>query len=213
MLGSPREVRVAASRMSISRAVAAAEHNAFVVRAISLADASAGVLELHGQDGSWLVRDRAAKVWVDAAKGEVLARQHVADLTPYQRWIDTADLLHFGSFAGLPLKGLWFLAGLGLSGLCISGARIATRDAEGASSVSLTRAAYAFTLTVLAAAGFAGVSEVRSYASDGAAWPSVPAVTVAILAVWLASTCAVVVWWMRRARAPRPLAREKLRPR
>ena len=205
--GASRGANAAPSRASLTRAVSAAEQGGFVVRAISFGDASSGIVELHGQDGAWLVRDRAAKVWVALASGDVLARQRVADLTPYERWIDTADPLHFGNFGGLATKALWFLAGLGLSALCLSGARLAMRDASPASASASIRVAYAITLAVLVAAAVAGAREVRGYGGGGDAWPPVPSGVVLVIALWLASTCAALAWWMKRSRAPRALAR------
>jgi uncharacterized iron-regulated membrane protein len=188
---------------ALAGAVRAAEQGGFVVRAISFGEPGSGVLEFHGQDGGWLVRDRAARVWFDLAKGEVIARQRVADLTLYERWIDTADPIHFGSFGGLATKGIWFLAGLGLSALCLSGARIALRDAPQSTARTSTRLAYAVTLAVLAAASVAGASEIRGYAKGGDAWPPTSNATVVVISLWIASTAAALAWWMRRCRAPR----------
>jgi uncharacterized iron-regulated membrane protein len=194
----------APSRAEIERAVAAstAASPGFAVRAIAFGDAGSGVLELHGQDGSWVVRDRAAKVWVGWRTGEVLATQRVADLTLYQRWIDTADPLHFGSFGGVATKVVWFACGLALSALCLSGARL-TREVRDGPAAHGMRFAYAVTLGVLALALAAGHAEIRGYGAGGADWPRAPAGVVAFIALWIASTCAALAWWMSRPRAPR----------
>jgi uncharacterized iron-regulated membrane protein len=187
----------------IERAVRSAERGGWSVRAIAFGEPGARVVELHGQDGSWLVRDRAAKVWIDLPTGFVVGRKSVTDLTPYERWIHTADPLHFGSFAGLGVKLLWFAGGLGLSALCLTGARLATRAAEAGSTPVQTRAAYVLTASVLACSCVAGIREVIGYAPAGESWPSVPTGVLGFIAFWIASTLAALKWWMGRVRSSR----------
>ncbi|MFN4276661.1 MAG: PepSY-associated TM helix domain-containing protein [Ferrovibrio sp.] len=57
-----------------------------------------------GPAEAWLVRDRANKILIDPFAYTVLQAQHGEDLPAGQRWIETADPLHFGSFAGLGSK-------------------------------------------------------------------------------------------------------------
>jgi uncharacterized iron-regulated membrane protein len=74
-----------------------------------------------GQAEAWLVRDRANRILVDPLSNTVLDVQRAEDLPLLQRWIATADPLHFGSFAGLASKLVWFAAGLLLCGGSLSG--------------------------------------------------------------------------------------------
>ena len=76
---------------------------------------------IDGQQGSLLVRDRAAQVWLDPYDGTVIHLQTPRSQTAFERWVDTADPLHFGDFAGLWSQWPWFIAGLVLSGLVLSG--------------------------------------------------------------------------------------------
>lgn len=94
------------------------------VRTVVFEQMSSGLFEVHGQDGAWLVRDRGARVWIDARNGKVIAIRRAAEMQPLHRWIDTADPLHFGNFGGLWSKAVWFLFGLGMSGLCLTGAHL-----------------------------------------------------------------------------------------
>jgi uncharacterized iron-regulated membrane protein len=74
-----------------------------------------------GQAEAWLVRDRANRVFIDPLTNSVLDVQRAEDLSALQRWIATADPLHFGNFAGLASKLVWFAAGLLLCGGILSG--------------------------------------------------------------------------------------------
>jgi uncharacterized iron-regulated membrane protein len=68
-----------------------------------------------------LVRNRANQVYVHPLTYEVIKVQR-ADEIPTVAWLNNiADPLHFGNFGGLPTKILWFLAGLGISGLVLTG--------------------------------------------------------------------------------------------
>src|SRR3546814_11840495 len=87
-----------------------------------------GLFEVHGQDGGWFTRDRGARVWLDARDGSTLAIRRSGEMRPLHRWIDMADPLHFGNFAGLWSKVVWFVFGLGLSGLCLTGAYLQAKQ-------------------------------------------------------------------------------------
>ncbi|MEL7159747.1 MAG: PepSY-associated TM helix domain-containing protein [Bacteroidota bacterium] len=76
---------------------------------------------LTGKSDVPLVRNRANRVYLHPLTYEVIKVQSAADV-PTVTWLnDIADPLHFGNFGGLPTKILWFLAGLGISGLVLTG--------------------------------------------------------------------------------------------
>jgi len=172
------------------------------INAVILDDYEGGVVEVHGQDGGLLVRDRAARLWLDSRSGKVLRVQRSSHLGAYQRWIDTADPLHFGNFAGLWSKVPWFLFGLALSGLCLTGAYLQAKRQErtpGGRYRGPVLAAYGATVACLLLAAWFGYEEMMSYESGGAA-PAVPAGVTAFIAAWTAATLAMLTLWMRWVR-------------
>lgn len=83
-----------------------------------------GALVFQGQRSAWLVRSRANAAWVDPASGELLLRTDARDLGVHQRISEMADPLHFGTFGGYWTKIPWFLFGLALTFLAVSGCAI-----------------------------------------------------------------------------------------
>jgi len=191
-------------RLPVGELVARAQaaYPELVINAVILRDVDRGLFEVHGQDGAALVRDRAARVWLDARSGTVLGVQRSARLSPYERWIETADPVHFGNFAGLWSKVPWFVFGLALSGLCLSGAYLQAkrqeRRDEGAYRGPIV-AAYAATIACLLLAAAFGYREIMSYGSAGAP-PAVPAGVTAFIAAWTAATLGILTLWMRWVR-------------
>jgi len=88
------------------------------LRGIEIDDAR---VMLEGQDGTLLVRDRANRLWYDARDGQLLARQPAAALSAHQRIAEAADPLHFGNWGGLASKLVWFVFGLALTALAVTG--------------------------------------------------------------------------------------------
>lgn len=104
----------------------------------------AAAVRIEGQATAWLVRDRANKVLVDPYSGEAFYQQRAEEMHPYWRWVDMADPLHFGDFAGLASKLIWFALGLLMSLLMPTGAYLWTRRATqtaGATDARLRKAA------------------------------------------------------------------------
>ncbi len=86
--------------------------------------AKSGAFILHGQDEAILVRARANAIWTQADTGEVRLTTDGRDLNLHQRISEAADPLHFGTWGGLTTKVVWFLFGLTLTGLSVSGVAI-----------------------------------------------------------------------------------------
>jgi uncharacterized iron-regulated membrane protein len=77
--------------------------------------------KFEGQKAAILVRPRANAVWTDARTGAPLLVADARDMNAHQRIAEAADPLHFGTFGGYWTKTIWFLFGLLLTGLSVSG--------------------------------------------------------------------------------------------
>lgn len=188
--------------LNILLARAERAYPALKIRTVVLDQMSSGLFEVHGQDGAWLVRDRGARVWLDARDGSTIAIRRAAEMRPLHRWIDTADPLHFGDFAGLWSKAIWFLFGLGLSGLCLTGAYLQAKRQQ-RQSVGARRtpvlAAYAATACVLLASVPFAHQEMLRWGTGGEL-PQIPLNAGLIIAFWLFLTMSALAFWARAVR-------------
>lgn len=178
------------------------------IQTVSLPDGEANdLIYFDGQGDDLLVRNRANKLYLNLHTGEVAASQDAGDLSLYWRWVDTADPLHFGDFGGLISKSVWFLFGILLSGLSLTGAylqvqRQQRRGQDGYRSAII--AAYTVSILVLLTAAVGAWREIRDYgpveAEGRHVWPEVPLAVVGFIVVWLASMLVILVLWVRKLR-------------
>ncbi len=82
---------------------------------------------LRGKSQVPLVRNRANRVYVDPLDYEAVGVQKAEDIPTIMYLNDIADPLHFGNWGGLTSKIIWFISGLGISGLVLTGIWIALR--------------------------------------------------------------------------------------
>lgn len=118
--GTRMEAPVRITPAAVDRAIAHArrEWPGLDVRRLGL---SGRGLLIEGQAQAWLVRDRANAMGFDAAGTQVLGRRDARDLGVHHRISEMADPLHFGTFGGLATQLLWFVFGLALTGLSVTG--------------------------------------------------------------------------------------------
>jgi uncharacterized iron-regulated membrane protein len=82
---------------------------------------------VQGQWRAWLVRERTNAIFIDPVTDQVIGERVAGELSAGERWVHTADPLHFGNFGGLATKLIWVLFGLLLTGLCATGVVIFTK--------------------------------------------------------------------------------------
>jgi uncharacterized iron-regulated membrane protein len=132
---------------------------------------AARATHVRGFADAWLVRPRANTVRVDPVTGEVLSVQRATEASVYHRIADMADPLHFGTFGGLWSQAVWFLFGILLSSLMLTGGWLwhlrAEKKARAAGAARHPRwgyAAAAVPVVVIVASAVFGYLEVeRNY--------------------------------------------------
>jgi len=161
-------------------------------------------LRIEGRGSDLLLRDRVNYAAV-ATDGSLIETGSGADLTAFEYWVHMADPLHFGDFAGLASKLIWFVFGLLLSGLVLTGtwlhAQRLVREAGGRSRHRWpgTAAAMVVSLVVLAVSVPYGVGEAHSYGAivDGVQlFPAVVPGVKAVIFGWIAVTLAIIAGWV-----------------
>lgn len=163
----------------------------------------AGALYLEGQAGHLLVRDRANQLHLDMRTGAVLHDQSAGELPVYWRWSETADPLHFGDFGGLWSQSLWFVFGLILCGLILTGAWLHAgrllRGSEQRYRWRITPAAVWISMVLLALAANAGFDQAALYGYTEDGIDHLPDLAPGVqwfIVGWLSLTLAIVAAWL-----------------
>jgi uncharacterized iron-regulated membrane protein len=111
-------------RLAAAIAAAQAANPELDIQSVGLPSEDDPLLTLAGDYKAVLVRERSNAVFVDPNTNEVLLTTDGRDLSVHQRISEMADPLHFGYFGGYWTKVPWFLFGLLMTGLSVSGAAI-----------------------------------------------------------------------------------------
>jgi len=85
------------------------------------------VVYLTGKGNVPLLRERANRVYIDPITYEVLEVQNAKQIGTVMYLNDIADPIHFGYWGGLATKIIWFVLGLGISSLVLSGIYITAK--------------------------------------------------------------------------------------
>jgi uncharacterized iron-regulated membrane protein len=167
------------------------------ITSISLYSAEDNIFSAIGHDGTVLVRP-AASISLDMRSGETLDIYRPASEGVIARLTETADVLHFGTFGGLWSQALYFLFGLGLSGMILTGVYLHAKRQERRLDDGPNRPvlfAYAVTLVLLLMATGGGWVEINGYGLGGD-WPEVSWPVTLFLATWVLSTIGILSWWV-----------------
>jgi uncharacterized iron-regulated membrane protein len=195
------EQEIAAPYLPVERLVSIAQlaRTDLDIRSLYLPASNEGLFHAVGQDCTLLVRDSASVV-INGATGAVVDTTSPSQSSLYIRWIDTADPLHFGNFAGLWSQALYFVFGLGLSGLTLTGAYLQAKRQQRRNETAMRKpvlVSYVLTLGLLVYAVIGGVFEIKAYGL-GEQWPSVSNAVTLFVTVWFVSTVVALTWWMRK---------------
>lgn len=105
------------------KAIAIAEQEIlnFKTGSITPSENRKNAIYLRGNSDEPLVRQRANRVYLDPNTYHVLKVQNASKISTLMWFNDIADPLHFGYWGGLTTKIIWFLAGLAISLLVLTG--------------------------------------------------------------------------------------------
>lgn len=161
------------------------------------------IVSLDGQDGSFLVRDRASGLSINRYTAEVTAVRKLSEMSALDRWVETADPVHFGNWGGLWSKALYFLFGLGLTGLTLSGAYLQAKRQQARSPLQRVRLpvliAYITTAALCVFSVWSGYQEILGYGLNGQ-FPAVAWPTLAVIGAWCLSTIVALTLWIWKLR-------------
>lgn len=114
-----------------------------------------------GRSDDWLVRDRANRVFLDPVSADVVKVQKSREIGWVAYFNEIADPLHFGFFGQLPTKIIWFVFGLSMTSLSITGLWLTYKRLK---FVHISRAQYA-TFPILLMGVIVGYFYVDNYIS------------------------------------------------
>ncbi|MFL6586113.1 MAG: PepSY-associated TM helix domain-containing protein [Luteimonas sp.] len=121
VLSEPAVATAPADADAIDHAVADVARQWPDLQVRGLQDVSARSLLLEGEAQAWLVRDRANAVGYDLQDRRMTGQRDGRDMDIHQRISEMADPLHFGTFGGWPVRWLWFVSGVLLTTLSVTG--------------------------------------------------------------------------------------------
>jgi len=108
--------------------IAHVQFPALSIQEVRFPNKAGGVVAFKGQANAILVRNRANTIQFDPVSAEAVFKQDGSDLSSHTRISEAADPLHFGVWgevhgntAKLVSKLLYFIFGVFLTGLCITG--------------------------------------------------------------------------------------------
>lgn len=161
------------------------------------------VVAISGRDGSFLVRDGAASAIIHRQSGVVSALHRPSEMGLLDRWMETVDPVHFGTWGGLGSQLLYFVFGLGLSSLALTGAYLHAQRQQRLRGPMRVRgpvlAAYLATLVLVGFSVWSGYQEIRGYGLEGR-FPDVPPGAVLVIGLWCFSTIASLCIWIGKLR-------------
>lgn len=100
------------------------DHPGLRIERILYPTEKSGTFQFHTKGKAILVRPRSDAIWISASDSSVRLLTDGRELNIHQRISEAADPLHFGYFGGVFTKVVWFVFGVGLTALSLSGGAI-----------------------------------------------------------------------------------------
>ena len=113
--------QLSADRFTALASIAQTAHKDWEITSIVFPNKNKQPLQFRGVSGNPLLRDRAYRVFVDPTTMDVVSVFTPSSIGANAYLNEYIDPLHFGSFGGLSSKLVWFIFGLGLTSLSITG--------------------------------------------------------------------------------------------
>ena len=119
--GIAKPVMPGAEHLALMLRQAHEKFPALSITRINLPQKSGDVVEMQGQAEAILVRPRANFVSFDSANGQLIQKHDGVSLSLHNRISEAADPVHFGQWGGMFSKLLYFVFGVFLTGLTVTG--------------------------------------------------------------------------------------------
>ncbi len=110
---------------------ASAEYESWEPDVIIYPQSETGVVMVTGRAIDLLVRTRANSVFIDPYDGSIIETRRSEELGAIAYLNELADPLHFGDVGGLTTQVIWFVFGVGMTGLSITGVWLTYRRLKG----------------------------------------------------------------------------------
>jgi hypothetical protein len=169
-------------------------------------------VSLQGHAGSLLsrslIRERGNQINLDRRTGEVLLKSGTSELPTYWIISNAVDPLHFGNFGGLATKIIWFIFGLTLCGLILTGTYLHIKKLHKNNGWQRhgwkgTWWALGITVFILFAAIPYGFENVRWYGPKVDGEKQLPEVFIGVkifLIAWSVLTMSIMGFWIQKFR-------------
>ncbi|MFZ2029025.1 MAG: PepSY-associated TM helix domain-containing protein [Vitreimonas sp.] len=164
------------------------------------------LVRLEGFSGDFLASENSNQVGLNPADGHMLFVTRARELPPYFRWVESVDMLHTGRWGGLATRIAWFIFGLAVASMSLTGAFLhVKRQARFDHRLPSIAVAIAY-LCIILALGLSvrgAIAEIQSYGpyvGDGQQFPHVDASIIAFLSIWILTLVAPLAAWARWVR-------------
>ena len=176
------------------------------IRTIYLPPKGTAPIRFDGFAGDLLARESANEVALNPVDGRVVSAARARDLSPFFRWVESADFLHTGRWGGLVTRIAWFFFGAATASMSLTGVYLQVKK-QARDHRRMPRAAvaisYACVLLILTISIQGAFSEIRSYGAylgDRQSFPDIALGVRGFIAAWTLTLIVPLLLWARWVR-------------